>query len=530
MKSRKTTVIIVLSLIGLLLLFNEMTGTKDSNSFYQLQITSEASIEHTYEEMLNQADHFNSLAFPTSISEQQATDWITSQKRTREKELHSRKEVPSLFIRLNDSLQTVSETGSYHELDFEFQVPLFQLLPEQHIPNSIVTFQAEGVWLTDINGEKALHLHGSIPDTLVNEPVKLLFPDKEVNFASNFSPLSIVLSSDLDTPEFQRQHNFKNTYLVKENESIHFLLETLHFPLKDEYLSVMLPAGSNSYLSFRSDFGSLDLSDAISVPLDQTLGEEYLHSGRALTMSPRHQLSLDRIIQYDQFILFEATPQQSIEHEILISARFIWSDGKEQYLANSLYPLDPAKLMFITEGVHLLDSVEDLTIHSFDAHLMYDFEIKLPIAQIEEGHLASFLGWSFHTDGIESSTSTAPPKIILRSEKREFVALTSSFTIHHSHTDFFRLEGKSTYEEGLRIVYSGGYDYRNTPEKRYTLDFTYSHAEKDGKRINNFAEANIDFTEYEFHLVLPEFYTEISSEEIDYSLNLNKSGRYFEPR
>ncbi|GAA0380460.1 hypothetical protein [Bacillus horti] len=532
--SKKTTLILIVILVIGVLVISELTTNKESNSYYQLTATPAATIESSYQNIsFGIPEH---LSYPTAMSPQQVAEWEEEQFNSQNDLQKEHKSVPEAFTQITSSISRINEGGRYFPLDFEFPVPVYDLIPNSrgYSMQIDVMFHTEGFWLTDMDSHSpTLHLHGIIPE-IDTELADQIFGAENIVHISHSALLDLSVSYGKSSQEYSIDTSFSESYLVKDEEAIYFLLEASYLPLRGRFTAALLPTDSDIAIALKTSYGSNKQSDPVAIPFELTLGEEYRMNGRTLSISPWHRIRFEKMIVYKDFILFEATSHQSIEQEILSFAEFNWSLEDQNYRADLITSQgeDLTKLFFVTEVNQSMvyENLEELIINSYSSHLLHDIEVRVPLEKLEEGELASYLHWIFYVDEFIEGEHGDLPTIRIRSEKKELDSLPTSYTIEHSHNGYFLLEGKSKEVEGSKVVFYGAFSDFNISESTRTLNFQYAHSIQDDQWLHDSDVENIDISNYEFDLILPSFFTQIYSYEVNETFRVEPTGVYYEPR
>ncbi|GAA0380452.1 hypothetical protein [Bacillus horti] len=520
--SKKATLYILLGCIVGVFLVIELTKTNDNHSLFQFTVAPEASIHHPYQDLLETWNPYQSMSLPTALTQSEVQKWEAFHQE--DENIGDTKAIPEALIQINDSLNTVGENPSYLALDFDFKVPLRDLIPysEDNVEQDTVTFKTEGVWIANHGREKSLYLTGSVPD-FDQKFINQHFHSQDTISYMNYSPLHIVLTQGPGESFMTSGSSFQTTYLIRDGENIYFFLETNNFRV-DAQLTAPLQEEMDIYLEFRSTF-DLSTSSPLVVPLKRSLGEEFQLSGRTLSLSPGYRVRFEKLLRYDDFILFEAAFQQTTEHEIVSHAYFDWSTGDETYRAESIYSPDKGKMLFVTNDRLSFENTDNITIKTFTSNFHYDFEAKIPLAKLEPGPLISFHGWTIEANYIENSTNRVP-NISVSAKQEEVQKPPSNFSIKSRFGNSFRLVGSPSKNELNDIIYTASYDSWEGPESLY---FRFSPVIDEHGNIE-IEEQDIQLEDYEFELILPPFWSEFSSDQVDLSLGVRKTGNYYEPR
>lgn len=549
--SKKSTTVVILCILACPILLSELTNGSDKHGFFTLSVVDVANIENTNSTLSNAHSYLEDI-IPHILSNEEIKEWLKHEdvQQTLSLELTEQAttvpQIPGSLLELNDSLEQITGQANYYPINQTLEIPLslfvqnvdpnfafFQKIGDNDVK---IPFHLAGLWFSNstfnTDSHQPMFLQGTFELNQYTDQFEELL---SVRQARAYDPMWISLMSyevQFHHPLENKEHwgSFMKLFIAKEGEQFHYLLGT--DPTLDSYTGAILPTYSQLNISFFPSEQSEQQTNPISIPVKRTLGQGY-DIQTTLTLSPTLKLRLEQAIEYDSFILFTSTLDKKLEHELLLSANFLWSDGSHTYRAESMGLTIDDKILFISYDPPRLNALAQIELEEFEALSTFDQQVSIPLDLIEEGEIMTFLGQSLTVAEIHDQAGDYFPKLkMTMNDNQTKKSFLGDFNVSYKHPLDFYMVATSKDDPTFSFFMKPQYDELIIKDNGYEslLNFDLGRHRFIGEFFYTLNIEDINFDDYNYVLYLPTAQSEIKLKGKTIPLQLNKNEHIYSPR
>lgn len=548
----KKALIALLGVLVCIIIFSEYSNGSEKRSFFTLSTTENATVEYF---PIHYEDHVPPLStiLPKELSELELEQWIEQEEHLEQLKQKGQAveqaSIPASFIEQNQTLAALKENAAYYPVEETLDIPIDSFISGvdpsrnffKNVSLSSVPFHLSGFWILEKESEddySELFLQGTLElDELTAHSFKQLMQDrKHLAFYSGISPLKIRVEYESYYGSSSSTNFFQSYFIAPENETYHFLFQS-YFVEAIEH-RILLPTEGKMRISFQpadlpfdqpDDQKEAQASTPVSIPIKKAPGLGF-DLNTTLQLSPTQRLHFEQAFQYDDFILFVASLNHE-EHELFVTASFLWSDGRNTYRAHKLsYPMQD-KILFVTNKNPHIEHIDQIMMEQFEATFLHTQQVKIPLQKLKEEHLISYLGKSISVTELIEEHAGALPKIKIRVQEQEARPFQGPFKVEYDYHTLFSIVRESKTDKMDKVIFHSSADPRKNHLSQEEIQLSFQNVEaymKDIVWLPN-AEDEMDFDQYTYDLYLPMFKTEIKQSK-SIALPIKRTKSYYEPR